>query len=200
VFGQVYEDENLNGRFDGEDRPLPDVVIRLDGGRHRRVTDDQGRYEFSAVEAGSHTVDVAGETVRADLTLLEDASHPVQLPAMSRMQIDFRVAANRSITGVVFADRNANGAWDAGEEGLPDVRLYVAGGRDALSFHDGSFRLGDVPPGTRVLLVDRTSLPPQLELPPSMTLVIEADRDPAPVEIAVPVTGRPVTRKRFSDG
>ena len=200
VFGQVYEDENLNGHFDGKDRPLPDVVIRLDGGRRRQVTDGQGRYEFSAVEAGPHTVDIAGETVRANLTLLEDASHPVQLPAMSRMQIDFRVAANRAISGVIFADRNGNGAWDAGEEGLSDVRLYVAGGRDGMSFYDGSFRLGDVPPGTRVVLVDRTSLPPQLELPPSITLVVEADRDPAPIEIAVPVMGRPVTRKKFSDG
>lgn len=198
VFGQVYQDKNLNGRFDDEDRPLPDVVIRLDGGRHRRVTDDLGRYEFSAVEAGPHTLDIAGETVRADLTLLEDASHPVHLPAMSRMQIDFRVAANRAISGVIFADRNGNGTWDAGEEGLADVRLYVAGGRDAVSFYDGSFRLGDVPPGTRVLLVDSTSLPPQLELPASITLVVEAGRDPAALEIAVPVTGRPVTRKKFT--
>lgn len=200
LFGRAYVDANLNGTFDEGETPLAGVAVRLDGGRWRRETGADGRYEFPAVEAGQHRVELAEETVRADLTLLERNGGEVELPAMSRLQVDFRVAQNRAITGLVFADRNNNGRRDADEEGLPDVRLFVAGGADAITFHDGTFRMGDVAPGTRVLLVDGTSLASSFQLPGARQVQVAAGSDPEPLEIGVPVRPRPVERRVFSGG
>lgn len=198
LFGRAYLDANLNGVYDDGDTPIPGVVVRLDGGRWRQETGADGRYEFPAVEAGPHRLELAEETVRADLTLLERAPGSVDLPGMSRMELDFRVARNRAITGVVFADRNGNGTREGEEEGLPDVRLYLAGGTDALTFHDGTFRMSEVPPGTRVVLVDATSLGSEFELPRAREVQVPSDRDPRPLEIAVPVRARPIERKTFT--
>jgi hypothetical protein len=199
VGGRVYVDKNLNRRFDDPDRPLDGVTILLDGGRYRTTSGSDGQFEFASVRIGPHALKIAGETVRADLSLLEPQSIEFEVPANKRVDVDFRAAPNRAVEGMVFRDDNGNGERDAGEPGLPNVRVYVAGGRDAISYYDGTYRIGDLPPGRRLILLDETSLGDGFLPREPIEIYLPTDEDLRGIDIAVTTQGRPVIRNRFGD-
>ena len=71
VYGRVYQDVNLNGRFDpGTDQPQANVQVRVDGSRYV-VSDATGNFRVDSVARGEHTVYLDLLSVRADLTLLD---------------------------------------------------------------------------------------------------------------------------------
>ena len=56
VYGRVYQDVNLNGRFDqGIDQPQANVRVRVDGNRYV-VSDADGSYRIDSVARGDHSV------------------------------------------------------------------------------------------------------------------------------------------------
>lgn len=68
------------------------------------------------------------------------------------------------VLGKVFADCNGNGVPDAGEPGVPGVRLYLENGDFAVSDGAGRYHFYGLAPRTHVLKADRTSLPPGARL------------------------------------
>jgi len=68
------------------------------------------------------------------------------------------------IIGRVFIDQNGNGLFDDGEVGVKGVKIYLEDGRFAVSGSEGKFHFDDVKPGTHVVKVDRTTLPPNASL------------------------------------
>ncbi|MDQ8021808.1 MAG: hypothetical protein REI94_08220 [Moraxellaceae bacterium] len=63
------------------------------------------------------------------------------------------------ILGKVFADCNANDIQDAGEPGVPGVRVWLEDGTWALSDGEGKFSFYNVSPRTHVAKLDATTLP-----------------------------------------
>jgi large repetitive protein len=63
------------------------------------------------------------------------------------------------IVGKVFADCNRDRIQDAGERGIPDVRLYMEDGTFVITDAEGKFSLYNIRPQTHVLKVDATTLP-----------------------------------------
>ena len=69
VHGRVYQDVNLNGRFDpGVDQPQANAQVRVDGSRYV-VSDANGNFRIESVARGEHSVYLDLLSVRADLTL-----------------------------------------------------------------------------------------------------------------------------------
>lgn len=64
------------------------------------------------------------------------------------------------VLGKVFADCNGNGVPDAGEPGVPGVRLYLENGDFAVTDAAGRYNFYGLTPRTHVLKADRASLPP----------------------------------------
>lgn len=60
VSGAVFYDGNRDGERQAGERPASGVFVYLDG-RYERVTDQEGRFTFSTVPAGDHSVSVAVE-------------------------------------------------------------------------------------------------------------------------------------------
>lgn len=157
--GRVYQDVNLNGRFDpGVDLPQADVQVRVDGNRYV-VTDAEGMYRFDSVIAGDHSIYLDLLSVRADLTLLNGAEKRLALDAGSDSQVDFRLVRTGRLSGRVWMDANENGKFDEGETPLSDIRIITGSGRDTLTDNDGYFIIGDLPPGEHVVLIDEKTLP-----------------------------------------
>jgi len=64
------------------------------------------------------------------------------------------------IVGKVFQDCNGNRMQDAGEAGIPDVRIYLEDGTFAITDSQGKYSIYGVPSRTHILKVDAYSLPP----------------------------------------
>ena len=160
VYGRVYQDINLNGRFDpGVDQPQANVRVRVDGNRYV-VSDAAGNFRIESVARGEHTVYLDLLSVRADLTLLDEVQQLVTLDSHDSI-VNFRVVRTGRISGLVWLDVNENGRLDDTEQPLADVRVVTGSGRDTLTDENGHFIIGDLPPGEHILLLDEKTMPEQ---------------------------------------
>ena len=159
VYGRVYQDIDLNGRFDPSvDRPQANVRVRVDGSRYV-VSDASGNFRVESVARGEHTVNLDLLSVRADLTLLDDVEQSITMDSSRDLIVNFRVVRTGRISGVVWLDLNENGRLDDAERPLPDVRVVTGSGRDTLTDANGYFIIGDLPPGEHILLLDEKTIP-----------------------------------------
>ena len=164
ITGQVYRDNNQNGRFDsGEDEPAANVQVVV-GGTHFAKTDDQGRYRVDNVKIGKREVRLDLLTVRADLTFLGSSEQLLVLTSGQDARVDFRLIRSGRVSGIVFLDVNGNGKFDEKDQPIDAVRMITGTKRDTLTDSDGTFLFGDLPPGEHLLIVDEKTLPEETEL------------------------------------
>jgi hypothetical protein len=195
VYGRVYQDVNLNGRFDeGIDQPQANVRVRVDGNRYV-VSDTNGNYRIESVTRGEHSVYLDLLSVRADLTLLDNTQQQLTIVSTRDAIVDFRVVRTGRITGVVWLDLNENGRMDESERPLADVRVVTGSGRDTLTDDKGYFIIGDLPPGEHILLLDEKTLPEQTHSASgSLTITVSAGTE---TPALLPVTPLPDQIKKF---
>jgi hypothetical protein len=198
VYGRVYQDLNLNGRFDpGVDLPQANVKVRVDGNRYV-VTGPDGNFRLDTVQTGDHTVYLDLLSVRADLTLLDGARQQVALVSKRDSVVDFRLVRTGRISGVVWFDLNENGRLDEGEQPLADVRIVTDSGRDTMTDANGYFLIGDLPPGEHLVLIDEKTLPDQMKSARgSLSVKVLAGSETS--DTTFPITRVPAEVKRFSN-
>jgi hypothetical protein len=195
VYGRVYQDVNLNGRFDqGIDLPQANARVRVDGNRYV-VSDADGNYRVDSVARGEHAVYLDLLSVRADLTLLDNTQQQITIASTRDAIVDFRVVRTGRISGVVWLDVNENGRLDDSERPLADVRIVTGSGRDTLTDDKGYFIIGDLPPGEHILLLDEKTIPDQTRsILGSQTIKVSAGNE---TSITFPVAPLPDQIKKF---
>jgi hypothetical protein len=195
VYGRVYQDVNLNGRFDpGVDQPQANVRVRVDGSRYA-VSDASGNFRIESVARGEHAVYLDLLSVRADLTLLDNTQQQITLDSSHDSVVDFRVVRTGRISGVVWLDANENGRMDELERPFADVRIVTGSGRDTLTDENGHFLIGDLPPGEHILLVDEKTLAERTRsVAGSQTIKVTAGGETV---IAFPIATLPDQIKKF---
>jgi hypothetical protein len=195
VTGKVYQDINLNGRFDpGVDQPQANARVRVDGSRYA-VSDAEGNYRIETVLGGEHSVYLDLLSVRADLTLLDNTQQQIAFDSKRDVVVDFRVVRTGRVSGVVWLDLNENGKLDEAERPLADVRVVTGSGRDTLTDENGYFMIGDLPPGEHILLLDEKTIPERTKsIAGSLTVKIAAGSETTTV---LPVAPLPDQIKRF---
>lgn len=195
--GRVYQDIDLNGKFDaGIDKPQSNVKVRVDGNRYIE-SDENGLFRIDGVKTGEHQIYLDLLSVRADLTLLDGAEQRATLLTGRDSVVDFRLVRTGRITGVVWLDANENGKFDAGEETLSDVRVTAGSGHDTLTDSNGVFVIGDLPPGEHTIIVDEKTLPEKMKLALAPTAVkVLAGCETG--EVNFPVIFIPAEVKRFT--
>ncbi len=81
-------------------------------------------------------------------------------PAHASIMVGKGIFSTRQIIiGRVFADANGNGAFDAGELGVADVRLYLPNGQSIITDKNGMYNVPAVNDGAIVIALDPTTLP-----------------------------------------
>jgi Copper amine oxidase N-terminal domain len=195
--GRVYQDTNLNGKYDADtDKPQANVKVRVDGNRYVE-SDANGLFKIDGVKTGEHRIYIDLLSVRADLTLLDGDQQRATLASGRDSIVDFRLVRTGRITGTIWLDANENGKFDAGEATLANVRVAAGSGRDTLTDSNGVFVLGDLPPGEHTIFVDEKTLPEKMKSALSpLSVKVLAGRETA--EINFPVTSIPAEVKRFS--
>ncbi len=195
--GRVYQDINLNGKFDaGVDQPQANVKVRVDGNRYVE-SDINGLFRIDSVKVGDHRVYLDLLSVRADLTLLDGAEQSATLLSGRDSVIDFRLVRTGRITGIIWLDENENGKFDEGEQPLSDVRVVAGSGSDTLTDSNGAFAIGDLPPGEYVILVDEKTLPEKMKsavAPLSVKVLVGRETG----DVNFPVIFIPAEIKRFT--
>lgn len=195
VIGRVYQDVNLNGRFDqGIDQPQANARVRVDGNRYV-VSDANGNFRIDSVARGEHAVYLDLLSVRADLTLLDNTLQQITIESTRDAIVDFRVVRTGRITGIVWLDTNENGRLDEKEQPLADVRVVTGSGRDTLTDDKGYFIIGDLPPGEHILLLDEKTIPEQTRsVLGSQTIKVSAGNE---TSTSFPVAPLPDQIKKF---
>jgi len=195
VYGRVYQDVNLNGRFDpGVDQPQVNARVRVDGNRYV-VSDADGIFRVDSVARGDHSVYLDLLSVRADMTLLDNTQQQITIESSRDVLVDFRVVRTGRISGLVWFDANENGRLDDGEQPLADVRVVTGSGRDTLTNDQGYFIIGDLPPGEHILLLDEKTIPEQTKSAlGSQTIKVTAGNETTTV---FPVATLPAQIKKF---
>jgi hypothetical protein len=195
VYGRVYQDVNLNGRFDpGVDQPQANAQVRVDGSRYV-VSDASGLFRIDSVTRGEHSVYLDLLSVRADLTLLDQTQQLISIDSNRDVIVDFRVVRTGRISGVVWLDANENGRLDDSEQPLADARVVTGSGRDTLTNEKGYFIIGDLPPGEHIILIDEKTIPEQTRsLLGSQTIKVAAGNE---TSTTFPVTPLPAEIKKF---
>jgi hypothetical protein len=195
VHGRVYQDVNLNGRFEqGIDQPQANVRVRVDGSRYV-VSNADGFFRIDSVPRGEHAVYLDLLSVRADLTLLDNTQQLITLDSRQDMMVDFRVVRTGRISGLVWLDINENGQLDETEQPLADVRVVTGSGRDTLTDEKGYFLIGDLPPGEHIVLLDEKTIPDRTRSAAgSQTIKVTAGNETVS---SFPVTPLPDQIKKF---
>ena len=136
------------------------------GGGGPRLTFDLGSLQRGEEAAVSYRVRTGPGALQGDgvnrvsATYTANGSTTTSNVATARVQVLGGVFSERGfILGKVFLDCNANGEQDAGEAGVPGVRLFLEDGTFVLTDGGGKFSFYGLVNRTHVLKADGTTLP-----------------------------------------
>ena len=194
----VWHDLNHNGVQDPGEPGLNGVKLTLSQGGtelastvtgNHPVGGAAGYYQFGNVCEGTYEIDVVEATVPlpagftpttanvgpddTDSDSVGGAAVTVVAPsgAFSNQTIDFgfETACTGTIGNFVWHDLNQNGIQEAGEPGIPNVKLTLTpGGATTTTDGSGLYQFGGLCAGTYQVDVDLTTLPPGMVASPTL--------------------------------
>ena len=137
--GSLYMDENLNGRFDAAEAPLPGVRIQLTNTDLDQVYETtslgDGQYSLEQLRPGAYTIAV---TLPEGLCFAWDATSPlppvVSAAAENSFILEFgqqmegrsiAVAKPAAFTGSIYFDQSYDGLREADEPGAAEITVTL---------------------------------------------------------------------------
>lgn len=134
------------------------MILRtnLDGGATivgHRVTDPNGKYDFENLQPGTYSIEADPVSIPARLRRSGGLVSTVGFEAALAVNVNTASPIQRSITGIVFIDKDGDGRYKAGKDELVSGAYITANGRFALSEANGSYTLSDLPAGRTAVLV-----------------------------------------------
>jgi hypothetical protein len=167
IEGRVFRDNNVNGAFNFGEQGLVGLRVRLDDGEVAE-TDEQGRYRFTDVSQGEHTVTFALTQFAEPVRMTTKNQAMVDLIRQRIGVVDFGVVDFARVTGSVFNDLRFEGTRAVDAKGLAGVHLMLDDGkrrRTIIAQDTGDFEVDDVAPGDYMISVDASTLPANYTLP-----------------------------------
>ena len=161
VEGRVFRDNNVNGAYNLGEQGLVGMQVRLDDGQIAE-TDEQGRYKFSDVTQGEHSVSLSLTQFAAPVRMTTKNQTAVDLIRQKIAIVDFGIVDFARVTGSIFNDLHLDGSRQPDAKGLASVHLLLDDGkrqRTIVAQENGDFELDDVAPGDYMMSVDRATLP-----------------------------------------
>jgi hypothetical protein len=166
IEGRVFRDSNVNGFFNFGEQGLVGLQVRLDDGETTE-TDEQGRYKFSDVSQGEHSVSLALTQFAGPVRMTTKNQASVDLIRQRISVVNFGIVDFARVTGSVFNDLRFEGKRQPDAKGLAGVHLMLDDGkrqRTIIAQDTGDFEVDDVAPGDYRISVDAATLPANYSL------------------------------------
>ena len=166
ISGHKFEDQNANGTKDAGEPGISGWTFYLDANNNGQLdqgetsvkTDANGSYQFAGLNPGSYVVrEIVPSGWHCSTPSPCEYHFTLSAGDPDRTNADFGNWHDSTVAGTKFHDRNANGARDAGEEGLGGWTFYVdyngngvrdGGEPSAQSAGDGGYKISGIKPGT----------------------------------------------------
>ncbi|MGC2697796.1 MAG: SdrD B-like domain-containing protein [Candidatus Angelobacter sp.] len=161
VEGRVFRDNNVNGAYNAGEQGLVGMRVSLDDGQVAE-TDEQGRYKFSDVTQGEHSVSLSLTQFASPVRMTTKNLVSVDLIRQRISVVNFGIVDFARITGSVFNDMHLDGRRQPDAKGLADVHLILDDGkrrRTIVAQDNGDYEVDDVAPGDYMLSVDTDTMP-----------------------------------------
>ena len=196
---RVWEDLNGDGIQDAGEPGIPGVKVTLFGTNGSvvatTVTDVNGNYIFEDLVPGDYTVHFQrpsgykpspqdrgnDDAVDSDADPTSGQTTTITLTSgQEDLTWDAGFYRPASVGDYVWLDENWDGVQDAGEAGIPNVRVELLDSNNVViattvTDLNGLYLFTDLPPGDYTVRVDLSSLPPQLAANP--TYDFDGNRD-----------------------
>lgn len=188
LVGDIFIDKNGNGIRDVDEQGIPQILILLEN--EDAITDEDGRFEFSAMEPGEYSFSVNISNLPAYLTLKGKIPKTILIQKGIVNSIEIPVTSVCSITGSVYLDVNSNEKFDFEEKGVSTIRLIIRNEENQVwevySDRDGRFNATDLLPGIYTIKIDPAWLPKRtLSGKKEWTVILTADEPNKNVNISI---------------
>lgn len=171
IEGRVFFDLDADGSDDPAEPGAAGLTVKLDGQR-TVTTDPSGRYSFSSIKPGEHTVALVSDRLGVSLRASTATEQAVMVGGRQTAFVGFGLSDFGSIGGRVFNDLYLTGAADSqAAPGLRGLRVLLRGA-DVVSLTtdaSGLYEFRNLAPGTYTLEIDPASLPADFRLPPRLS-------------------------------
>jgi uncharacterized repeat protein (TIGR01451 family) len=178
----VWEDLNYNGVRDSGENGIANVTVHLLDSANNvmatTVTNSSGNYLFSNLNAGSYKIEVVepsnyyvtkqnvgtSDGLDSDIDTAAGRSGTITLAqGQNDMTWDAGLYRKASIGDKVWRDADHDDIQDAGEEGIPNVKvmLYSASGTllaSTVTNSSGNYKFSNLDPGSYYLKFDKTNV------------------------------------------
>ncbi len=171
IEGRAFFDLDADGLDDPEEPGVAGLTVRLDE-RRSATTDSRGRYSFSSLTPGEHTVSLTSDKLGVSLRASTPTEQCVTVGARQTASVGFGLSDFGSVGGHIFNDLFLTGSADAaGAPGLRGVRVLLRGTNVASLTTDASglYEFRNLPPGNYTLEIDPASLPADFRPPARLT-------------------------------
>jgi hypothetical protein len=163
IEGWVFDDKNLNGALDRDEKGVEGIKVRLEDGS-TVVTDKDGHYCFASVGSGKHVVILDAARIPAAYTFVGAETATVEVKHRGSARVDFPFILGASIRGrVVVAPKEKEATQTA--TGVPDV-LVVLKPSDLNTYTDadGYFSFESIVPKAYEMSLAPETLPERSEI------------------------------------
>ncbi len=167
VEGRVFRDNNVNGAYNLGEQGLVGMQVRLDDGQVTE-TDEQGRFKFSDVTQGEHSVSFSLTQFATPVRMTTKNQVSVDLIRQKIAVVNFGIVDFARVTGSIFNDLRFDGKRQPDAKGLANVHLFLDDGkrrRTIVAQDNGDFETDDVTPGDYILSIDTSTMPANYTLP-----------------------------------
>lgn len=156
--GYVFYDLNGDGIRQPQEKGVKDVLIRAQDGT-AATTGATGYYRIARLKGRRTTLSLDTGTIPKGYNLTTPATKDVPIVHAKIKRVDFGIATRSEIAGLIFHDKNGNGAYDAGEEPIAGVVVTLDGKTKALTNPLGEYMFRKLEPGDHTLKLDLKSVP-----------------------------------------
>jgi hypothetical protein len=124
IEGFIFADTNQNMILDAQDKGIAGIRVKLED--HSFISSDEnGKYRFSNVAEGRHTVTIEHRKIPAQFYMISPIQMEVLVMSRKTHEADFILVQGSHLSGKVFDDANRNGKFDTEEKGLPNILILL---------------------------------------------------------------------------